>query len=260
MNSSSTEKSSLPIYYSKSGLTIRFADYSNVFVLPVLAFFGICTNLVNIVVTMRVKTRDNIIKYIITNSVLDFLFLLTQVFIFIMRCGTLCPYGFSFWAKCYEMYVFQTTGYVLITFQAIYNLYLAFEKLKVFAKNLTAQRSKSRLGFKTRLLVFLTISALMNVPFYLIAREINLFGILRNNQTMTDEFLYQRRTRTFGGNKIIATCLSGFLLLKGPVFYVLIGIIDVLIAIKFRKFIENKKKVLKKPRRNILFLCVLFGI
>jgi hypothetical protein len=126
--------SELMVFYSRENLTIRFADYSNVYILPSICVLGMFLNMVNMVVTLKARSEhqhDQVMKYILINSFIDFSFFLTQVFLAIIRCGSLCPYGFTYAAKFYEIYVYLYVGYVLITFQVILNIHVTIQELRM---------------------------------------------------------------------------------------------------------------------------------
>lgn len=243
--------SDLPIYYSKNELTSRLVDYGNVIFLPLICLFGIGANLTNIILTLRIAAKDTITRYILTNSIIDVIFLLTKLFLFIVRCGALCPYGYSYGSKIYEVYVFQMLSYIMVTFQSLQNVYFAFERLKFFKSNYAVIRklSKNRRLFTIiRSFMFLSLSIVFNVPFHLKAKEIHPIGICKSNETMSEEILYDRSFRYFLHFDTVSVYLSIILFLKGPALYVQIGILHIIIAIRLKRFIKRKESMLNQNR------------
>jgi hypothetical protein len=241
--------STLPIYYSKNELTLRFADYFNVFVLPTICLIGMLTSLATWIVALRIKKRDHILKYILTNSLIDFSFLMTQIFLPIFRCGTLCPFGYRYAAKFYELYIYLFFGYVLITFQAIFNFKMTLERLKIFSNgprhlsNAITQRARTPNETSIfQLIVFFIVAILINAPNYLFSKEIIPFGIYKSNETMHhQEVLYRRNIRELFKTEISETLLIILAIIASPGFYMVTGVLNTLVAVKFRNFVKNKR-------------------
>jgi hypothetical protein len=246
---------SLPVYYSKDSFTIRFADYSYVYVIPVICFFGISTNSANCIVTIRVKKGDHMINYILINSAIDFLFLWTEFFVFIGRCGTLCSFGYSYLAKLYELYFFLYLGHVLMTFQVIYNLIMTVERLMMFSSKRSsslAAAAKKKEKVKLLLIALLIGALLLNAPIYLMAKEITEMGVYKINGTLLqEEILYARTTRRVFSTNVFKTILAVILILKNPVFYLIYGLINVLVLIKFHQFINKKNRLFLKSKCSL---------
>jgi hypothetical protein len=243
----------LRVYFSKETLSTRFADYSNVYLFPGICLFGIVTNLLDLTVTLQIRPKDNIIKYIYINSAADLLFLLTQVFVSVVRCGALCPYGYTYVSKLYEMVIYSFARHVLITFQAIFNLFMTIENLKLFYKNQNKKWCRKIMKTKWFLVAFATVAFLINLPSNIISREVVPFAIYKstNNKTTADECLYEKRYLTsWKANASLQGLLTAVILLRYPFLYVLIGMANILVAIKFHQFIKNKKLLLKNTLRG----------
>jgi hypothetical protein len=241
--------SSLEVYHSRTVLTNRLSDYSNVYLLPCICAFGLLTNLASILVTVGMRNKDHMIKYILINSSVDFLFLLTQLFVFIIRCGDLCPFGYTYAAKFYENYIYFFIGYSLILFQNLFNLYMTIERLCLLSKNIKYRRFLSKVNKKWLFLLFFVVAIFFNVPINFFLNEIRPLGILINiwntsgadaNSTET-LFAVIQKSNTLS-LQIIKTCLY---LIKNPLLLILIGFVNIVVAVKFHNFIRKKQKTLK---------------
>lgn len=240
----------LTVYHSKDELSIRFADYMNVYVLPLVSLFGMITNLINIVVTFGLKTRDHAISYILVNSLLDFVLLSTQFFVFLIRCGTLCPYNYTYAAQFYEQYVYVYFANNLVTGQAVYNTFMSYERLQFFRNNLVKRAESDQNRVINKLITVLVyVVALVPNAVFISFREIYPFGVYRrsngsNSSGITidgDEILYRRGFLT-GLNPTLNNVVTIIaILVKSPLFYVIVGYLNVKIAIRFRHFIAKKK-------------------
>jgi hypothetical protein len=243
-------------YYSKQQLTTPFADYSNVYPLPITCTLGILANLISTLVALKVQHKDLMMKYILINSALDFLFLQTQFFSFLIRCGTLCPYGFAYISKLIENYIYWFIGYDIITFQAIFNLFMTLERLSLFSHSQQNkyQRFLSKISLKWIVVVFLSLAVLVNTPFYLVIHEIRPLGLQNESQ----EILYSTFVRSWDNEwvRIVITILT---LLKSPILIVLTGVINVVVVVKFKKFLRKKETILNLASSpGLLPLCLYF--
>lgn len=235
----------LPIYYSKANLTTRFADYSNVYVLPSICAFGIVTSILCIIVSAkRDESNAKSLDYILLNSLIDFLFLLTQFFLFIIRCGDLCPFGYTYAAKFYEIYIFLYFGYVLVSSQVFLSIYISYDRLSLFSGKAYTQKKMSlyRVYF-----VCFVISGLVNAPPYLIAREVVALGIfIPTPNTTSYEILYIRTIRAEFQTLIANYLLTILMAIKDPIMFTVLTGLSIWICVKFRIYLKSKKMLIKK--------------
>lgn len=246
---------SLPIFYSKSNLTTRFADYSNVYLLPIVCAFGIFTSFLSILVSStrsqsyaRLNKRDaqllnKTFDYILLNSIIDFLFLLIESFLFIIRCGTLCPHGFSYAAKFYEVYFYLYFAYSLVMAQVFLNIHVAIDMLKMLNAHVTSNHR--RLFIYGVAFLSLSFSMIFNLPGFLISKEILPFGIYMPNPNSTNFYiLYVSKIRTGFETELFQDILIAFLIIKNPVMYVSLVVLNILVCIKYRKYIKSKRNLI----------------
>jgi hypothetical protein len=242
--------SQLAVYYTKEKLTVRLSDYSNVYLLPAICLFGVSTNMANLIVIFQIKTSDHILNYILVNSLVDLVFLLTQFFLVIIRCGTLCPYGYTYLAKTYDLYVYMFLGYVLNTFQAIFNFYMSLKRLCLFFA--TRALEKACFGLRWALVVFLLVAFIFNTPSYLIARSVVPIGVYKSNASAFDEeILYDISLKSAFKSKQMQIMLTIVIIIKNPLLYAATGLVNVMIGIKFQQFMQKKKKILKTSSRGV---------
>lgn len=248
--------STLPVFYSKENLTSRFADYSNVYVLPPVCVFGVVTNLICILVSSRRNiTSPNIVDYILINSCIDCSFLLIESFLFIIRCGSLCPYGFTYAAKFYEIYIFLYVGYVLVTSQMLLNIYVSWDRLRIFSGKLSSQQK--RLKIYQVYVIFVLISVIANAFPYLVAKEVVPIGIyaLKPNST-SFEILYARGFRQKLDEPIYKDLAIANVTIKDPFMFTLLCFVSTLVCFKFNQYLKNRKRILKKRVSSNLPFCL----
>ena len=242
--------SSLPIYYSKEDLTTRTADYSNVYLLPSICGFGIITSLICIIVSAKKdETNAKSLDYILINSIIDFLFVLIEFSLVIIRCGVLCPYGNTYGAKFFEIYIYLYAGYVLCTSQLFLSIYIAYDRLSMFSAK--AANKKQISLYRVYIVCFL-IGVVLNFGPYLISREIIEKGIFIPNPNSTYyEILYVKAFKPEFQTPIANSLLTANLFIKDIGFFFVLCALNIWLCIKFRAYLHSRKSLVKKTTTTI---------
>lgn len=245
----------LTVYYSLDALSERVSDYSNVYVLPTICFLGILTNALTILVAVDKKIRSsNIFKYIIVMAISDIVYMLSQSPLFIIRCGTLCPYGYSRLAKMYELYVFWFVGYSIISFQFLLDMSISIERLIIFFKVNANSRQFANMFYR-RCLLFLVIGIILNIPGNILSMEVEPLGILqRNNNTNDDVLLYAKFVKPSYETPSLELMLTIVALLKEPLLVVLLCLLNILVMFKFKQHMKRKSLVLRSRSLSEILL------
>lgn len=244
-----SNNSSLPIYYTKETLSVRYGDYSNVYLLPTICAFGIVTSSLCIIVSAkRDESNAKSLDYIFVNSIIDLPFLLLQIFTFIIRCGALCPYGYSFGAKFYEIYFFQYAGYIFVTAQVFLSMYVSWDRLSMFSGKVSGKKKMSIFRVFT---ICLVMSALANAVPYPIAKEVIPLGIYKPIANSSYyEVLYMRGFRKEFQSQVASLLLTIILAIKNPVLFCLLFLLNIWLCIKFRAYLQSRKRLIKKANSS----------
>lgn len=249
--------SDLPLYLSKENLTTRFVDYSNVFLLPSICYIGIVTSFVCLLVTFkREEAYAKTLDYIFVNSAIDFLFLLIESFLVIIRCGALCPYGYTFAAKFYEIYMFLYAGYILVTSQVLLNIYVSFDRLKMFSTKKSTNKPTSI--FKVYA-VCVTISAIVNSPSYLISKEVVLLGVYKPNGNSSEfDYMYIRTTRKEFQTEALQYFLTALVAVKDMATFCVLCLMSIIVCIRYKLYSKSRSKLIRKVSTGkiIFFLLI----
>lgn len=248
--------SNLPVYISKENLTTRFVDYSNVYLLPSICFFGIITSFICILVSYKhEESNAKTFDYILLNSIIDFCFLLIECFLFIIRCGVLCPYGNTWFAKFYEIYIYLYVGYILVTAQILLNIHVTYNRLKIFSGKLS---NKKQLTIYQVFGICTCLGALANLLTYPIAREIVPVGIYKPIANSSySEILYVRVYRKEFQTIVMQNILTVFVFFKNPFTLFVLCVISILVCYRFRKFLKSRKKLLKCVKSSKYYKFIL---
>ena len=239
----------LPIYNSTESLSFPIYDYSNVFLLPAICLFGILTSTLNIIVLVRTKLKEDVHLIMLIASVSDLSFLLTQVFIAVIRCGALCPYGYSYAANVYGSYVYLFVGYSIVTFSALVEVTVSIDRLL-----LLSNRGKSATGwrFSVRCLILLAVSVALLLPEQVLAREIIPMGAIErsyqdanNCSIRTYELLYKKTIKSSWLVPAIQIPMTILSVIKGPLLIGMVFLTNVMVVVKFKAYLDKKKKMTK---------------
>ncbi|RNA32837.1 hypothetical protein BpHYR1_034125 [Brachionus plicatilis] len=232
-------ETSIKLYYSKRELSSIVADYINVFWLPLICIFGMITNILNILVSYNKNFLQNPLKVILVDSIGDLFFLLIQSFLFIIRCGSLCPWGYSYPAKFYEVYIYLLIGYILVVFRVLVDLSVSFNRLLI----LSSVQMKE-INFYLQLIVFITIAIVLNVPIFGISRQIVVKGYYYPDRNSSSyEILYDKDVRENFKIRWVAIVMSAITVVKDPFLFTSFCGINIAIAVKFRQHMSKKKSM-----------------
>lgn len=237
----------LTIIESKEALTSRFLDYSNVVLLPAICLFGMATSLVCILASWprrRRRTDESNVKifnYILINSSVDFVFLFTQFFSVIVRCGSLCPYGYSYASKVYEIYVFWLVGYSVINAQVLFSVYVSYDRLKLFSNSIDKNKTSLYLVFAA----CLTLGTCFNIPSYAFSKDVVLFGVFMTAPNTT-ELLYKKIVRDEFLSPVWQNILAVLLVVKDPVMFLVLCGVNFLVCLRFREYLKKKNSLVNE--------------
>lgn len=249
MNNSSL----LKVYSSVSGLTNQFSDYSNVILLPLICLIGMITNSMIILVAISPSSRRILFfKYILATALTDFVFLLSQSPLFIIRCGALCPFGYTFAAKIYEVYVYWFVSYTIVSFQILLNISISIDRLLIFFQvklhpHLTHWWSLNK--FYTRCSLFLIISIVLNVPAYFFSMQIEPMGVLLRKNSTSIEILYTKSLKEEFKSQFWALFLTILSVLKEPLLIAILCVVNIWVLIVFKHHMSQRSKMTSKKKK-----------
>jgi hypothetical protein len=215
--------------------TIKIKDFSWTFILPSICLFGFFTNLINIIVFLKLKSKNPIYKLMLSNSISNFFYSLICFFVFIMRCGQYCTIQNTYWVKIYEKYLFYYLTSVLGLFNIFIEVCVAIQRYMIVAN----KSLPKKLPIRLIILVLFILSLVLYTPnmFY---RQI--ISVKNHNST---SFIIQTSNDQYIA-KLILTVISG---MRGLLILFLLLIINLLLLHRFKYQVEKKKHI-KTIRRT----------
>jgi hypothetical protein len=242
---------------STISLSTRLGDFIFVYILPVICTVGCLLKLFSIyILTILVKRKDkkrnlgNIYKYMLVSEISDLLIGLITGFVALFRCGHICEkshFSYDFNTKVFELIFYSYLATVIQQFQTFLEFSLAIERIQAFSLRTAATTTtiKKANNLRKKIIIMLIVAFLITLPNYLLSRSITPIGILKN------KILYSITTSKFAQNKYWKIGLFILTLARGFLLYIILLILNIIIVIKYNKFIKNKLTVIVN-NRNIL--------
>lgn len=237
----------LPVYESKEDLSSRQYDYINSYFLPLTCAFGLLTSTCGILGSYKRDTSSNSSSmssdFILINSLVDFFFLLTQFFVFTFRCGALCTFSYNYFPQFYQLYIFWFIGYSLVNSQALFGIYVSVGRLRLFGTK--AQNNTSTSGYQLFIvyLICLFSSLVPNSFTNSIAFRVVEMAVFKPNNASTSQILYGIDFNSYFQNELMQTILLVVITVKDPMLYVVYCGVNVVVIVKFHKFLIKKKRL-----------------
>jgi hypothetical protein len=131
------------------------------FILPLICFYSIITSLINLIVFFTLKSKNIIYKIMLYNSLSDIAYLLSVIFVFVIRCGQFCPeLKDSYMAKIYHQYVFMYVANSLGLFGVLIEILISVQRIFILTNRTFMNASKTNVC----LVAFLIFSFLFCMP------------------------------------------------------------------------------------------------
>ena len=248
---------SLKCYTSYSEFTDAIVDYGNVFILTFTSLFGLVTNLLCIIIIGYLDKRDFMNKFMLAYSLLNFEFHLINVFVGLIRCGSLCSYGFSYGSKIYELYFYLIGQNIILLTCILLDLGISLNRLASFQNKTSMYLIIKKENFTCVFLCIFIASLLVISICYLLPRQVNQLGWLvdendinLSNQTTMGKALYQVTANYIGTNEIMTIFLLVLNIFRGVVLLVLLFVLNVAIGYRYHRHMKMKKLKFSNIRSN----------
>lgn len=252
---SNDSESDLPIFESLEDLSTRLYDYSNAYFLPLTCVFGLITSSFCVLGSFRKDTTSSkSLNFILIYSLVDFLFLLSQFFVFTFRCGALCSFSYDYFPQFYQIQIFWLVGYTFVNSQCLFGIYISITRFRLFTTRKGSTNPNLFIIYALCAVVALCANLFVNsLPYHVVP-----MGIYQPNNMTTGRILYTTDFVAWSQTEVMQQLITVVIVVKDPVLYVIYCAINVLIIVRFRRFI-TKKQALVMPTiysRKIFIFCL----
>jgi len=247
---------SLELFNSTSSITNIYTDYSNLILLPLISIYGSITNFLCILVSLKLNKSQFLNFFIFIDSILNFLFCFICISLSIVRCGSLCPYGYKYESKIFEFFIYLYLNNSILLAEILIQGIIALNRLLAFSKNKKSVFVVNTRGLKILVPIILFVSLIYYAFILFFRRKISKFGYLVKDDDEQDcDALYKIETIDLSSDqKITFTIL---ILVQSLVFYLIFFLIDMAILYKLRKYIKEKRSKFNTAASMILILFYL---
>ncbi len=92
---------------SSEDYILAVIDFNYTFIIPIICFFGVITNIINFVVFSNKEMSDITYKYLRVNAVMNIIYLAICFFLFLGRCGNYCDINSTFIGAVYLYFFYN---------------------------------------------------------------------------------------------------------------------------------------------------------
>ena len=251
---------SLPYYTNLLSLSSRLIDDLNI-LQSFVSLVVFLSSLFYCIICLNRKLKGVTYQHLAPDSVVCVIYAAIQSWTWIIRCGALCSYGYSFGSKVYDLYIFVYLRQTFDTFMMLIEINLTYIKLQSFSNE---QNRKTYIPLYAKFIMFYIYSAAVCVPCNLLPRllfpgsyyGISLIGYLITSNNSNHSYLnlnasdlrplYQVLSLNKESDFMKWDLIAGFLAGIGPLF--LYFVLQVVLFFKLRAFLAQKRRTLGPAR------------
>jgi hypothetical protein len=142
-------------------------DILSTFVLPIICLISLLSNILNVVVLLRLESNSKIYKYMLLKSIINSFYLFACSFLFLFKCGQFCSDSkYSYLVKLYQLYIFNYLTSCLGLLDLFIELIICFNRYAVVSKEFHVKDRNNQITRKGDcvILVLITFTFLFYIP------------------------------------------------------------------------------------------------
>lgn len=222
-------------------------DIFQVYVMSPLYAIGLLEKILSLYLILIILKRNenygNIFYYMLTYELTDLLSALIGTLECVIKCGSLCSFGFTFFIKLAEIIISSYLKNSLKIFQILLEISFAINRIKSF--KIQIEKPKK---FKRNKASLFIIALLVASPNYLASKKVQSVGY----SYQTNDSIYLVGIQPFAVSKIASYILSASSILTGLGMYLVLLVLTVLAGYKFKEFIKIKDKQIRQANISII--------
>jgi hypothetical protein len=245
-------------FYSLDGLSSRTNDMLNVYIIPVVNICIIIWYLISSLVLSSKNLKGDINRLLLVNSVTGVIMFILSNSLAIFRCGALCPWGYDYYSKAFEWFIYLFIGRSAEVFGIFTELNMLILKLRAFSSDARGNQSIVKKYDKTKFFLLIAIYWIISLVFYILptfyGRSIVQIGFLVKNQTTNGnetKTVVQRPLFILykdNSNDLINSLIQLFFPFILLLLYVLIMILNTIMAFKLKNFLKRKRNLISNSK------------
>ena len=149
-------------------------------IIPVICSFGIFTNILNIMVFLSPKLKDQSFKYLLAISISDLIYLSICSITFYIFCASFCSFNQTLASKIVNLYLFDYFTSCLAIYSILIEIFLSLQRFFI----LINKPLSKKFTFKTVLVTLFLISIIYYFPIILLKDIVT--SVDRQNSTLSN--------------------------------------------------------------------------
>jgi hypothetical protein len=222
------------------------------FVAPIICIVSFILNIVNVNVLDRMKQANKIYYYMYIKSIVNSIYLLISIFVFMIKCGQFCDIDNTYFSKLYHLYFFIYLISCLGLFDLFIEISISLNRFfTITNKHFQNHHIKNNFNSNMILLFLLFYSFLFHSP-YLFAYQINEIKVYNDTYSIFVNKLkeikiinytakYNKYEMVFNDNYKIRFELINYIgvVLRSFLMFFLIVLVNILGLYKFKQNVNN---------------------
>jgi hypothetical protein len=233
----------MTFYNTFEGSSSRLNDSIIVYILPIINIYSFSCNFISVIILSKSKLIGDINNYMLVESIITSLYCLISSFISLIRCGSMCPWGYDYYSKIYELYVFIYMGESIEFFKFLINLIMSIIKYRSFSIQ-SRNRTYDKKKFCLIIFFSIMISFMINILPTFCGKTILEIANYEKNQSANNSgykkqilFILDRNKSKNDSFNSSINIIFPFLLL---ILLIIILIINIMISLELKKFHARK--------------------
>lgn len=194
------------------------ANLPSILPIPLITLFGMITNIINVIVLNKIKTKNNLFKYMLVMSGSDLLYQFLAMFCFIEFC-TDCSLNKSYLTQLFIISIDDYLTSCLAFFRILLEISISIERYLVVLN----KKCFIKFSFNSVIVISMSISLLYYLPVIFVKEITQLKELNETENSFNGEYSLQKNN--FGSTifgKLIPIILTSIRLFSGT--FLLIGI------------------------------------
>ncbi len=213
-------------------------DFFFVYIVPCICAFGICTNLLNIIVFSHKELKDDTYDYLKMNAYSNLFYLIICLFVFFARCGQLCEFDDTLATQIYYWAFYIYIKGIFAIFTVCIQILVSMLRLSIVFNRKICKLPDYRLTS----VILLIFSAIFYSPNGFTKAIVETKTLVAGTND-TYEIAYSLGNNAIGQSNLGKTLIIVTTIIRGYVCAVVIIIINVISKIRLDSHIERSTKM-----------------
>lgn len=217
----------------------NFIDIDITFIQPIICFYGMIANILNIFVFFDKSFENVTYKYLFANAISNFFYLLNCFFLFVARCGVYCNFTNTLLSQIYLYIFYNYLKGIAAILTILIQIIVCFQRLTILFRFNLFNFS----NFKLSIFILVLFSTIFYSPMILTKK-------IKENHSLSGLITYSVISNDFGIRKLGKILIIIVSVFRGFISLAILLVLNMLLVYKFRMHMK-KKIFLKRGSTNL---------